>query len=43
MAGGEQMPRHLAAHVAEADKSESHGFHLMLMEKVNLTLLRGIA
>jgi hypothetical protein len=43
MAGSEQMPRHLAAHVTEADKSESHGFHLQLMEKVNLTLLRGNA
>jgi hypothetical protein len=26
--GGEQMPHQLAAHVAKADKSESHGFHL---------------
>jgi hypothetical protein len=39
VSGSEQMPRHLAAHVAETDKSELHGFHLVLTEKVNITLL----
>ncbi len=38
VAGGEQMPRQLAAHVAEADKTESHGSVPALTEKVNLTL-----
>jgi len=38
VAGGEQMLRQLAAHVAEADKSESHGSVPALTENVNLTL-----
>jgi hypothetical protein len=38
MPGVEQMFCHLAAHVAETDKSESHEVHLLLTEKANITL-----
>ena len=38
VAGGEQMPRQLAAHVAETDKTDTHELHLLLTENMNLTL-----
>lgn len=35
------LPAEAAAHVAEADKSESHGSGPVLTEKVNITLYAG--
>jgi len=39
VAGGEQMPRQLAAHVTEADKTDTHESVPALTENVNLTLI----